>query len=116
VWPRLKQACHSKQLSTDILTLNTTASSSLSQVDIPPELIQYVDNGRNPEIYTREFVENTRRDNQLLKGKKEAHAAFRDTLAREMGKVFPELRDDIEMVVEKTGGDKSVVFGAGGAV
>jgi len=49
-------------------------------------------------------VEITRRDNQLLKGKMEAHASFRDVLAGEMEKVFPELAGEIEEVVEKTGG------------
>src|SRR3954468_13980433 len=41
---------------------------------IPPELIQYVDNGRNPDIYTREFVELARKGNQTMKGKMEAFA------------------------------------------
>lgn len=71
-----------------------------------------MDNGRNPEIYTREFIENTRRDNQLLKGKMEAHASFRDVLAGEMGKVFPELGEEIQRVVEGTGGK---IGGAGSA-
>ena len=68
-------------------------------------MIQYVDNGRNPDIYTREFVELGRKGNQLMKGKKEAFGSFRDVLAGEMCNVFPELRDDVEKVVERTGGD-----------
>lgn len=45
-----------------------------------------------------------------MKGRKEAFAGFRDVLAREMGKVFPELRGEIETVVERTGGDGGRVF------
>jgi mediator of RNA polymerase II transcription subunit 10 len=37
-------------------------------------------------------------------GKENAFAGFRDTLAREMVTALPELREDVEMVVEATGG------------
>ena len=77
---------------------------------MPPELITYVDNGRNPDIYTREFVEGARRSNQLMKGKMEAFADFRDVLAREMATVFPELREDVERVLDETGGRRGVVL------
>ncbi|KAI2630790.1 mediator complex, subunit Med10 [Hypoxylon sp. NC1633] len=69
---------------------------------IPPELVQYVDNGRNPDIYTREFVELVRRGNQLMRGKQRAFASFRDVLAAEMDKALPELRGDTREVVEGT--------------
>ncbi|OTA59982.1 hypothetical protein K449DRAFT_423644 [Hypoxylon sp. EC38] len=71
---------------------------------IPPELIQYVDNGRNPDIYTREFVELVRRGNQLARGKQSAFASFRDVLAGEMDKAMPELRDDTASVLANTRG------------
>lgn len=41
----------------------------------------------------------------MMKGKKEAFGSFRDVLAEEMCNVFPELRKDVEKVVEATGGD-----------
>ncbi|KAI1212906.1 mediator complex, subunit Med10 [Annulohypoxylon truncatum] len=71
---------------------------------IPPELIQYVDNGRNPDIYTREFVELVRRGNQLARGKQGAFASFRDVLAGEMDKALPELREDTARVLVNTRG------------
>ncbi|KAI5864514.1 mediator complex, subunit Med10 [Durotheca rogersii] len=74
---------------------------------IPPELIQYVDNGRNPDIYTREFVELVRRGNQLLRGKQAAFAAFRDVLAGEMDRALPELRRDTARVLAATAGPAS---------
>ncbi|KAI1630748.1 mediator complex, subunit Med10 [Biscogniauxia mediterranea] len=82
----------------------TTPSPEQSLPHIPPELIQYVDNGRNPDIYTREFVELVRRGNQLMRGKQNAFASFRDVLAGEMEKAMPELRDDIARTVRATGG------------
>lgn len=35
---------------------------------------------------------------------------MRDVLAKEMSKVFPELKKEIESVVESTGGNASKVF------
>ena len=69
---------------------------------MPLELIKYVDGGRNPDIYTREFVELVRRNNQLAKGKQSAFASFRDVLAGEMDKAMPELREDTAKVVTNT--------------
>ncbi|KAK9419482.1 putative Mediator of RNA polymerase II transcription subunit 10 [Seiridium unicorne] len=80
----------------------STPSPEQSLPHVPPELIQYVENGRNPDIYTREFVELVRRGNQLMKGKQEAFRSFRDVLAEEMGKAMPELREDTRSVVEGT--------------
>ncbi|KAL3426766.1 Mediator of RNA polymerase II transcription subunit 10 [Phlyctema vagabunda] len=85
-------------------------SSATPLPSIPPELIQYVDNGRNPDIYTREFVERTKKMNQTMKGKIAAFGDFRDVLATEMARAMPEVREDVAMVVEKTGGDKDRVM------
>ena len=71
-----------------------------------------MDSSRNPDIYTREFVELARRGNQLMMGKEAAFGSFRDVLAREMGSAMPELRDDIKLVVQATGGDAAVVLAA----
>ena len=45
----------------------------------------------------------------MMKGRKEGFRGFRDILASEMSRVFPELRPEIGRVVESTSGDKSVV-------
>ncbi|KAI8627441.1 mediator complex, subunit Med10 [Xylariaceae sp. FL1651] len=95
-------------LSRALQTVHRTATTrTLPQV--PPELVQYVDNGRNPDIYTREFVELVRRGNQLMRGKQSAFASFRDVLAGEIENAMPELRDDALRVVAATAG------GGGGA-
>jgi mediator of RNA polymerase II transcription subunit 10 len=79
---------------------------------VPPELIQYVENGRNPDIYTREFVELVRRGNQLMRGKQDAFRAFRDVLAGEVAKAMPELREDVRRVVAATDGAAEPPAGA----
>ncbi|KAH8815797.1 transcription factor subunit Med10 of mediator complex-domain-containing protein [Xylogone sp. PMI_703] len=99
-----------RNLEKDLQRVHSTAGNpSVHLPSIPPELIQYVDNGRNPDIYTREFVELARRGNQLMKGKMEAFGSFRDVLAREMSAALPELRSDISKVLDATGGSQDVL-------
>lgn len=78
---------------------------------MPPELLEYVENGRNPDIYTREFVELVRRGNQLMRGKQTAFASFRDVLAEQMSSAMPELREDVAKVLEATGGNPAIATG-----
>ncbi|KAJ5894193.1 hypothetical protein N7495_005884 [Penicillium taxi] len=81
---------------TEALDPNSDPSNpTLASVQLPPEIIDYVDSARNPDIYTREFVELVQRGNQDLKGKREAFADFRDVLAREMRSAMPECREEI---------------------
>ncbi|KAL2821117.1 mediator complex, subunit Med10 [Aspergillus granulosus] len=90
-------------------TTNTNINPSdppITSIALPPEIIDYVDAARNPDIYTREFVELVQRGNQDLKGKKEAFASFRDVLAREMRGAMPEVRGEVERVVRATGGER----------
>jgi mediator of RNA polymerase II transcription subunit 10 len=94
-----------RSLQQSLQAIHRTASTPTPEQSlphVPPELIQYVENGRNPDIYTREFVELVRRGNQLMKGKQVAFRSFRDVLAEEMGKAMPELREEARKVVEAT--------------
>lgn len=95
------------QLSSALRSVSRAAahpSAAALLPSLPFELIQYVEGGRNPDIYTREFVELVRRQNQLVRGKMRAFAAFRDVLAREMAEALPELGEDVGRVVRATGG------------
>ncbi|PHH68909.1 hypothetical protein CDD82_190 [Ophiocordyceps australis] len=70
-----------KTLSQSLQTIHSTsisASPSQALPSVPPELLEYVENGRNPDIYTREFVELVRRGNQLMRGKQRAFAALQE--------------------------------------
>ena len=82
------------ELSNSLATLS--ASSSALPTQIPHEIIDYVEDGRNPDIYTREFVELAQRGNQYLKSKCEAFAGFRDILGEEIVKAMPELKEEVE--------------------
>jgi mediator of RNA polymerase II transcription subunit 10 len=76
----------------------------VASIQIPPEIIDYVDAARNPDIYTREFVELVQRGNQDLRGKKEAFASFTDVLATEMRSAMPECRREVDRIVANTAG------------
>ncbi|KAJ1335087.1 Transcription factor subunit Med10 of Mediator complex [Microdochium nivale] len=105
-----------RTLSQSLQAIHATASHPTperSLPHIPPELVQYVENGRNPDIYTREFVEQVRRGNQLLRGKQVAFGRFRDILAGEMGSAMPELREDVAAVLEATGAGPVEAAGCG---
>ncbi|KAJ5279091.1 Mediator complex subunit Med10 [Penicillium angulare] len=96
---------HTQETDPSQTETNTDPSNPpLSGVQLPPEIIDYVDSARNPDIYTREFVELVQRGNQDLKGKREAFAGFRDVLAREMRSAMPECRGEVDRVVSATGG------------
>ncbi|KAF2091652.1 RNA polymeras-like protein II mediator complex subunit 10 [Saccharata proteae CBS 121410] len=84
--------------------LNLSKSASQLHLQIPPEVIEYVENGRNPDIYTREFAELVQKNNQKLKGRSEALSQFRDILARKIATAFPDMQDDVRKVVINTGG------------
>ena len=91
-----------KQLIQNLLRLTQTARRLPTH--IPVELIDYVERSRNPDIYTREFVELVMRQNQEQKGKTQAFAEFRDVLGREMMSAIPDIKEEVKRVVEAAGG------------
>lgn len=91
-----------QSLVQNLVKLSQTAPSV--HVDIPPEVTAYVEASRNPDIFTREFVETVQRMNQMLKGRTDAYRFLQETLARDFIDGIPELKDDITKTVEATGG------------
>lgn len=88
-----------------IFKLNQTSNdpqSALKDVNVPLEVVQYIEDGRNPDIYTREFVEAIRRSNQYQRAKMHGMGMLRDSLAEKIKEQFPELKDDVENIVQRT--------------
>lgn len=84
--------------------LDLTKTGRRTTVTVPIDLIDFVENARNPDIYTRQFVEEAMRLNQELKGKIEALAEFRDILAREMMSAIPDIKEQVQQIVRATEG------------
>lgn len=79
-------------------------TAPLVQIDIPPEVTNYVESSRNPDIYTREFVELVQRTNQMLKGRGEAYRFLQEQISWQLSNAVPELQNDVTRVVEATAG------------
>lgn len=53
---------------------------------------RYIDNGKNPQLYTRDCMENASKLNEHVKGKIDSYRRFKAMLLVELSKVFgPEM-------------------------
>uniref|UniRef100_A0A8C2LGJ7 Mediator of RNA polymerase II transcription subunit 10 n=1 Tax=Cricetulus griseus TaxID=10029 RepID=A0A8C2LGJ7_CRIGR len=57
---------------------------------VPLEVFGYVDQGRNPQLYTKECLERAPAKNEQIKGKIDTMKKFKGLLIQELSKVFPE--------------------------
>ena len=93
-----------KGLAHNINGALTKIAQLQGQVDptvlIPADVVQYVVDGRNPDVYTREFVEAVRRLTQHLRGKRAAIHHIQPVLRDKMESEFPELKVDLDNLVE----------------
>ncbi|OAA58619.1 RNA polymerase 2 mediator complex protein [Niveomyces insectorum RCEF 264] len=99
-----EEAAGDDEAGVDTTTTTTATAAARRLPSVPRDLVQYVEAGRNPDIYTREFVELVRRTNQLRAGKRAAFAQFRDVLAGQVRTALPELRGDVARVLAAVGG------------
>lgn len=83
-------------------TLSKYKQEELSTLPVPLDVLQYIEDGRNPNVYTREFVEATKKSNQHLRGKMVAFKQLRDILGGLIEGEFPELKEDIEDIYKRT--------------
>ncbi|VDM27005.1 unnamed protein product [Toxocara canis] len=58
-------------------------------VKIPLELLEYLDQGKNPQLYTKECLERTLNKNKEVNGKIEIYKKFRAVLLKELGEEMP---------------------------
>lgn len=58
-------------------------------VNIPLELLKYLDDGKNPQLYTKECLERTLAKNKEVNGKIECYKKFRTLLLKELGEEMP---------------------------
>ncbi|ORX49083.1 hypothetical protein DM01DRAFT_18760 [Hesseltinella vesiculosa] len=58
---------------------------------VPEEVINFVENGKNPELFTQAFLSRAASENQFTNGKIQAVDDFRSLLSAEFAKSFPDL-------------------------
>ncbi|KAF2757831.1 hypothetical protein EJ05DRAFT_510714 [Pseudovirgaria hyperparasitica] len=90
------------KIQSNLQTLFRTASTI--DIHIPPHIVKFVEEGRNPDILQRQFVEQVQKFNQKLNGRAQAYADFRDILAKDLQDAFPGMRGNLEHTVRMTGG------------
>ncbi|WBW71639.1 mediator complex subunit Med10 [Schizosaccharomyces osmophilus] len=66
---------------------------------ISQDVLDYVEQGRNPDVYARQFSELVQKDNQYVHGKFLAMEEFQQTLAEEIASAYPNLRKDVDEIL-----------------
>ncbi|KAA3674983.1 mediator of RNA polymerase II transcription subunit 10 [Paragonimus westermani] len=61
----------------------------LQDVHVPIELFSKIDAGQNPQLYTREFMEQALAKNEAVRGKLDSLRRFRALLMAELSRHFP---------------------------
>ncbi|KAK4055513.1 hypothetical protein OIV83_000059 [Microbotryomycetes sp. JL201] len=64
---------------------------SVADINIPLDVINYVDQGKNPHTYTREMIERVAGENMYTNGILSAVSEYHDILTSQMSEAFPEL-------------------------
>ena len=65
----------------------------VSDVVVPPEIFQYIDQGRNPQLYTKDCLQKVVTKNEEIKGKIDAYKDFKNILEEELKKELPQTMD-----------------------
>ena len=81
----------------------TKPSNPLHNLRVAPEIIEYVDDARNPDIFSREFVELVQRGNSVLNGKQQAFRSFSQIYAKKLKESFEGLDDEVDLVMSNAG-------------
>ncbi|GME99927.1 unnamed protein product [[Candida] boidinii] len=101
----LESSANESSPSADTQEINNDTddvSNKLSEINIPLEVLNYIEDGRNPDIYTREFIEVVRKINQYLNGKSIAFNKFKNILSSKIIKEFPDLQESVNEIKFKT--------------
>ncbi|CAK9304082.1 unnamed protein product [Gordionus sp. m RMFG-2023] len=79
------------QLNSIIKSLQDLQKSKaiIYDIQIPLDLIEYVDKGLTPEIYIKDYMDKCLFKNEEAKNRVESLKKFKDTLMTEINKVFP---------------------------
>ncbi|XP_055843655.1 mediator of RNA polymerase II transcription subunit 10 [Episyrphus balteatus] len=63
--------------------------NQVQDVMVPFEVFDYIDQDRNPQLYTKDCVEKALAKNEEVKGKIDAYRKFKSNILLELSKTFP---------------------------
>lgn len=69
----------------DIDRLKETTRGTL----VPVEIFEYIDSGKNPQFYTKDYMEKALSKNEAVKGKIDYYKKLKKLLIEELTKVYP---------------------------
>lgn len=67
--------------------------TQVADVHVPPEIFQYIDEGRNPQLYTRDCLQKVREKKDEVTSKVDAYKNFKSILEEELKKELPQTMD-----------------------
>lgn len=79
-----------------------SAAPFTNQFPVPLDVVSYIEDGRNPDVYTREFIEVTAKSNARLKGRMQGFQRLREVLGQKMAQEYPNLESSIKNIGERT--------------
>lgn len=89
----------------DLTDPQISPNNPIHNVRIAPEIVDYVDDGRNPDIFTREFVENVQRGNAVINGKKQAFKDFSVIYAQKLKEGIGGVDRQVDRIMHNAGLD-----------
>ena len=66
------------------------AKSSVADVEVPAEIFQYIDQGRNPQLYTKDCLQKVSHKKDEFECKIDAYKKFKGVLEEELKKELPQ--------------------------
>ena len=81
----------------------TRPDNPLHNVTVAPEIIDYVEDGRNPDIFPRDFVELVARGNSVMNGKQKAFKDFSKIYAKALKDNFDGLDEEVDSIMREAG-------------
>lgn len=63
--------------------------SNVQDIHVPLEVFEYIDRGRNPQLYTKDCIEKALHKNEQVKGKIDALKKFKANVLTDLGTTFP---------------------------
>ncbi|KIX02023.1 uncharacterized protein Z518_07962 [Rhinocladiella mackenziei CBS 650.93] len=83
-----------------LTSVTASPNNYIHHVQIAPEIVDYVDDGRNPDIFTRDFVENVQRGNAVINGKQQAFKEFTEIYAKALKDGIPGVSRQVDQVMK----------------
>lgn len=74
-----------------------SCKTQLQDVHIPHEVFEYIDNGKNPQLYTKHCIEKALTKNELVKGKIDMYGKFRQELLSQLSTVYPDQIEEYKL-------------------